>query len=262
MYSLICTRWFVFQPILIDLDLLLGFWALSEPECPPCSSDSFSLFFSIFFSFFFLVFPFSPQPVKADETPWRPAVPRASSYRGVFAGCCRVTLALEGSVGFLLIVLRALRRLWLWFSPLQIKVDRLLIFERLDNRICPGAYPPSLSASSELRAPPLAPLWASGALFLRVGVVRQAGLPRCVSSRPLRSALTWSRRAGRAFFSSFISSFSSDTQRIRASRRSSTSAWPVCRPGPSTNMRPVPWSLLRLMRYPGQELLRRVLKPR
>lgn len=36
---------------------------------------------------------------------------------------------------------------------------------------CPGAYPPSLSASSEVQPPPLAPLRAAGALFLRVGVV-------------------------------------------------------------------------------------------
>lgn len=35
----------------------------------------------------------------------------------------------------------------------------------------PGAHPPSLSASSEVRPPPLAPPRAAGALFLRVGVV-------------------------------------------------------------------------------------------
>lgn len=121
----------------------------------------------------------------------------------------------------------------------------------------PGAYPPSLSASSEVPPPPVAPPRAAGALFLRVGVVLWRGLPR---SCPRRSSLTWPCRVGRASFNIFISSFSSDTHRIRASRRSSTSAWPVCSPGPSTNMRLVLWPLL--VPKPAHELLRRDLKPR
>lgn len=55
------------------------------------------------FLFIFWYFLFHPHQSRQLSTPWRPALPQVSSYRG------RAMLALEGSLGFLLIVLSASR---------------------------------------------------------------------------------------------------------------------------------------------------------
>lgn len=60
---------------------------------------------------FFFVFPFHPNQLRQMTTLWRLVLPQVSSYRGVFPGRCHTILALEGSVGFLLIVLSASRHL-------------------------------------------------------------------------------------------------------------------------------------------------------
>lgn len=49
-----------------------------------------------------------------------------SSHREVFPGHSYILLALEAQQVFCLVVQRALRGLWLWFSALQIDVDRFL----------------------------------------------------------------------------------------------------------------------------------------
>ncbi|KAK0137595.1 General transcription factor II-I repeat domain-containing protein 2 [Merluccius polli] len=99
------------------------------------------------------------------------------------------------------------------------------------------------------------------ARFLRVGVVLRdpAALPSSLLC-PFSSSLTWSGSRGSAFFRAFISSFSSDTHCIKASRRLSTSTWPPSAGPtvpPSTTITPLLLSLLGLCRYePGQDARR------
>lgn len=72
-------------------------------------------------SFFY----FHPQPVKAHDHPPESGTALGFVLQGSFPlhDRYRTLLAVDGSVGLLLIVLSALRRLCLWLSALQIKVD-------------------------------------------------------------------------------------------------------------------------------------------